>query len=271
MNINSILSDSGISFGKITLAALAQSLLLLICGIVVVKILLSVTGKLIRRTKAPETLTGYILSGAKFLLYTVLFLAVLSSLGVEITSLIALLSVAGLAVSLALQNTLSNVAGGITLLVSKPFSVGDYVSINGTEGTVRALQLLSTTLATIDNKEIIIPNAQITSATIVNYNRLGRRRVDLTFSASYDAPTAEVKAAIGDAMAKFPQILSDPAPEVHLSEYGASCISYIVRLWVTAGDYWDVYFGMLETVRETFAAHHVEMTYDHLNVHLAKD
>ena len=189
----------------------------------------------------------------------------------EISSFVALLSVAGLAVSLSLQNTLSNVAGGVMLLISKPFTVGDYVSCDGIEGAVRAVDLAYTTFTTVDNKEIFVPNSQIVTAKIVNYNALGRRRVDLTYTASYDAPTETVRTAILEAVAAFPQVADEPAPTVVLSEYGASSISYLVRLWVSAADYWTVYYGMNEKVRETFAAHGVEMTYDHLNVHMIKD
>ena len=166
---------------------------------------------------------------------------------------------------------LSNVAGGIMLLISKPFTVGDYVSCDGIEGAVRAVDLAYTTFTTVDNKEIFVPNSQIVTAKIVNYNALGRRRVDLTYTASYDAPTETVRTAILEAVAAFPQVTDEPAPTVVLSEYGASSISYLVRLWVSAADYWTVYYGMNEKVRETFAAHGVEMTYDHLNVHMIKD
>ena len=174
------------------------------------------------------------------MLYILLTLAILGSVGVEITSFVALLSVAGLAISLSLQNTLSNVAGGVMLLLSKPFTVGDYVSCDGIEGTVRAVDLAYTTFTTVDNKEIFVPNSQIVSAKITNYNALGRRRVDLTYTASYDAPTDDVRAAILEAAAAFPQLASDPEPSVVISDYGASSIAYFVRLWVSAADYWAV-------------------------------
>ena len=271
MDIRSVLSDAGVNFGTLTLSVLLRGLVLLLLGLLVVKVLLRLTAKLLARSKMLADLSRYLLSAAKVLLYVLLALVVLGSLGVEVTSFVALLSVAGLAVSLAMQNTLSNVAGGMMLLVSKPFSAGDYISADGTEGTVEAVGLSYCTIKTIDNKEVFIPNAQISGAKIINYNRLGRRRVDLTFTASYDAPTAEVKTAIRDAMAHFPQILNDPAPVTYLSEYGASSISYVVRMWVDAANYWDVYYGMLEAVRETFSERGVEMTYDHLNVHMVQD
>ena len=197
-----------------------------------------------------------------------LTLTVLQALNVQITSFVALLSVAALAISLALQNTLSNFAGGLMTVVNQPYAIGDFVSIDGTEGTVAIMRLGYTQLTTPDNKQIIIPNSKVANATVTNYNRLGRRRLDLTFTASYDAPTEDVYAALRDAMARYPQILTDPAPETHLSEYGASSISYIARMWVNAADYWTVYFGVIEAVRETFAAHGVEMSYDHVNVHM---
>lgn len=270
-NISSILSDAGLSFGTLTVSVLLRGLVLLLLGLLVVKTLLRLAAKLLARSKTLADLSRYLLSAIRVLLYVLLALVVLGSLGVEVTSFVALLSVAGLAVSLSLQNTLSNVAGGVMLLISKPFTVGDYVSCDGIEGAVRAVDLAYTTFTTVDNKEIFVPNSQIVTAKIVNYNALGRRRVDLTYTASYDAPTETVRTAILEAVAAFPQVTDEPAPTVVLSEYGASSISYLVRLWVSAADYWTVYYGMNEKVRETFAAHGVEMTYDHLNVHMIKD
>lgn len=246
----------------------ATVLLLLVLGILVIRVILRLCDRVFDRSERLAPFRTYLRSTLRVVLYILLTLAILGSVGVEITSFVALLSVAGLAVSLSLQNTLSNVAGGIMLLLSKPFTVGDYVSCDGIEGTVRAVDLAYTTFTTVDNKEIFVPNSQIVSAKITNYNALGRRRVDLTYTASYDAPTDDVRAAILEAAAAFPQIASDPEPSVVISDYGASSIAYFVRLWVPAVDYWTVYYGMNEKVRETFAAHKVEMTYDHLNVHM---
>lgn len=249
----------------------ATVLLLLALGVVLIRAVLRLCDRVFDRSERLAPFRAYLRSTLRVVLYILLTLAILGSVGVEITSFVALLSVAGLAVSLSLQNTLSNVAGGIMLLVSKPFIVGDYVACDGIEGTVRAVDLAYTTFTTIDNKEIFVPNSQIVSAKIVNYNTLGRRRVDLTYTASYDASTAAVRAAILEAAASFPQILSDPAPAVVISDYGASSIAYLTKLWVEAADYWTVYYGMNERVRETFAAHDVEMTYNHLNVHMIQD
>ena len=132
------------------------------------------------------------------------------------------------------------------------------------------LSLSYTTFVTPDNKEIFVPNSQLSAAKIVNYNTLGRRRMDLKFTASYDAPTAQVRAAIQEVLDGIPQVMADPAPEIYLSEYQSSSIEYLVRLWAAAGDYWEVYYALLEGVRESFARHGVEMTYDHLNVHIVE-
>lgn len=224
--------------------------------------------RLLLRSASLAPIQRYLRSALSVLLWLVLILVVLGSVGVEMTSIIALLSVAGLAVSLALQNTLSNLAGGITLLASKPFTVGDYVEIGSVSGTVSLVGLAYTTLVTVENKEIYIPNSQLSSATIINYTRLGRRRMEITVSASYDAPTEAVKAALGEAVAQFPQILPDPAPEIRLSGYGASGIDYLLRAWTSSGDYWDVYYRLLEAIRPAFARHGVEMPYSQLDVHL---
>ena len=270
MDLSALFSDSGLNLGALTLTAALKAAAVLLVGLILIRVLLSLFDRACGRSEKLTPVSKQIRPVLKTLLGVVLALIVLSSLGVEVTSLIALLSVAGLAVSLALQNALSNLAGGIMILTAQPYRIGDFVSIAGTEGTVDSILLSYTRLVTPDNREIQIPNSTVAGATVVNYNRLGRRRVDLTFEASYDAPTEAVYAALREAVQRFPRILKDPAPETHLSEYGANSIRYVLRFWVSAANYWDVYWGVIEAVRETFAAHGVEMTYDHLNVHVAQ-
>ena len=270
MDVSSLISESGISIGTLTLTTAIKAALTLLVGLVLIRILLNLTDRAFDHSEKLSPLKKHIRPIIKTVLGVVLALVVLDSLGVKVTSFIALLSVAGLAVSLALQNTLANIAGGIMIVTAQPYGIGDFVSIGGTEGTVDMIRLSHTKLRTPDNKEIQIPNSTVASAIITNFNRLGRRRMDLTFTASYDAPTENVYAALRDAMARFPQILDDPAPEVHLKDYGASSIEYLARMWVLSADYWTVNWGVIEAVRETFAAHNVEMTYDHLNVHMDK-
>ena len=270
MNVDETLSDLGVkvNLGVLTLDKVVHVLLLILVGVVVIRVVLKLLDRVLARSKSLKSLSRYIHSVAKISMAFILVLMVAEDVGIHTTSLVAMLSVAGLAVSLALQNTLSNVAGGIMLLVTTPFQVGDYVEADGVSGTVHAIDLSYTAILTIDGKEIFVPNSQLSGTKIVNYTVLGRRRVDLNFTASYDAPTATVKQAIGEVLEDIPQIITDPAPEIHLSDYQASSIQYVVRAWTTAADYWTVYYAIQEGVREAFDRHGVEMTYDHLNVHI---
>lgn len=268
LNVDKTLSDLGVNLGALTLNKVVHVLLLALIGVVVIRVILKLLDGMLARSKSLKSLSRYIHSVAKIAMTVILVLMVAEDMGIHTTSLVAMLSVAGLAVSLALQNTLSNVAGGIMLLVTTPFQVGDYVEADGISGTVHAIDLSYTAIITIDGKEIFVPNSQLAGTKIVNYTVLGRRRVDLNFTASYDAPTATVKQAIGEVLEDIPQIITDPAPEIHLSDYQASSIQYVVRAWTTAADYWTVYYAIQEGVREAFDRHGVEMTYDHLNVHI---
>ena len=270
MDINAMLS--GVTIGAITFGGVLKGIALILIGMIVIRIVMKIVDGMLDKAKNLSSLRVYIRSVVRVLLYFVLVLTVAPAFGINVTSLIALLSVAGLAVSLALQNTLSNLAGGIMVLLSKPFEVGDFVESEGITGTVAGVDLAYTTIVTVDNKEVFVPNSHISAAKIVNYNRLGKRRVDLNFTASYDAPTATVKKAIQEVVdAQGKLILTDPAPVVLLSAYLNSSIQYTVRVWVDAADYWTVYGNINEGVRESFARHNVEMTYEHVNVHLVKE
>lgn len=270
MKLDAVLSGLGLklNLGALTLDKVVHVLLLILVGVVVIRVVLKLLDRVLARSKSLKSLSRYIHSVAKISMAFILVLMVAEDVGIHTTSLVAMLSVAGLAVSLALQNTLSNVAGGIMLLVTTPFQVGDYVEADGISGTVHTIDLSYTAILTIDGKEIFVPNSQLSGTKIINYTILGRRRVDLNFTASYDAPTATVKQAIGEVLEDIPQIIADPAPEIHLSDYQASSIQYVVRAWTAAADYWTVYYAIQEGVREAFDRHGVEMTYDHLNVHI---
>lgn len=270
MKLDAVLSGLGLKLnpGALTMDKVVHVLLLILVGVVVIRVVLKLLDRVLARSKSLKSLSRYIHSVAKISMAFILVLMVAEDVGIHTTSLVAMLSVAGLAVSLALQNTLSNVAGGIMLLVTTPFQVGDYVEADGISGTVHAIDLSYTAILTIDGKEIFVPNSQLSGTKIINYTILGRRRVDLNFAASYDAPTATVKRAIGEVLEDIPQIIAEPAPEIHLSDYQASSIQYVVRAWTAAADYWTVYYAIQEGVREAFDRHGVEMTYDHLNVHI---
>lgn len=270
--IQSLIKTAGSALGieNLTLWSLLRVAVMVLAGWLVIRLLMRMADRLLDQSKSVAAIKSYIHTALHIFLWFLLALMLAETLGVKATSIIAMLSVAGLAVSLALQNTLSNLAGGLVLLVTKPFSPGDYVEADGVSGTVAGITLSYTTFVTPDNKEIFVPNSQLSAARIINYNALGKRRMDLNFTASYDAPTAQVRAAVEEVLANLPGVLDDPAPVVYLSEYQSSSIQYLVRLWTSAGDYWDVYYALIEGVRESFERHGVEMTYDHLNVHIVE-
>lgn len=256
---------------ELTVSALLRVALMALVGLVIIRLLMRIVDRLLDRAKSVVDIRIYIRSAIHVFLWFLLALVVAGSLGADVSSVIAMLSVAGLAVSLALQNTLSNLAGGLMILVTKPFEVGDYIDADGTAGTVSEIGLAYTKLTTPDSKRISVPNSQMSAAKIVNYTNEAGRRVDLIFSASYDAPTQTVKEAIREAVDAIPAIRQEPAPAIWINAYGASAIDYVVRAWTSTEDYWDVYYALMEGVRESFARHGVEMTYNHLNVHLMED
>lgn len=270
--VEEVLQTVGTAVGAkdLTLWGLLRVAVIVLAGWLIIKLLMRTADRLLDRSKALAPVKMYIRSALRVFLWFLLALMLAGTLGVEVTSIIAMLSVVGLAVSLALQNTLGNLAGGLVLLVAKPFVVGDYVEADGINGTIAAIDLAYTTFITPDNKKIFVPNSQLSATKITNYNTLGRRRMDVKFTASYDAPTAQVRTAIEAALSAVPGVLDDPAPVIYVSEYQASSIEYLTRLWTESGDYWDVYYALLEGVRESFARHGVEMTYDHLNVHIVE-
>ena len=263
---------SGITIGSISLGGVLSAVVLLIVCAIVIKIIMAAINKLLSRAKKLDgTLRGFVASAAKVVLWALAIIIIAGALGIETASLVALLSVVSLALSLSVQTLLTNVFSGLTLLINKPFSEGDLIEVAGKTGIVKKLGLFYTTLDTLDNILVSIPNGDICNASIMNYAAEDKRRVDFTFTASYSSETEDVKAAIREAAAADEKIFRDPEPFIVLSKYNASNIEYIVRVWCRNADYWDVYFGMNERVRETFKAHGVSMTYDHVNVHMVQE
>lgn len=256
-------------FTGLTLNTLLPVIILVAVGALVVKVILRLIDSSLTRTKLDPAAVSLIKSLAKVVLYVLLGLMAAERMGVDVTGVVALASVASLAISLALQDALSNVIGGFTILSNHPFRTGDYVEIAGVGGTVKSIDIAYTKLSTPDNKIISIPNSSVVASQIVNYSTSETRRVDFAVSASYDAPLATVKAALLKA-AQVPDVLSDPAPFVGLTKYGDHAIDYVLRVWVPNARYWDVTFAINEKIKAEFDAAGVEMTYPHLNVHLDK-
>lgn len=257
------------TLGAFALSSLLPAVIIAVIGILLVQILLAVVNKCLAKSKLEKAAHSLILSLVKVVCYVIVMLIVASRLGIDVTSVVALASVLTLAVSLALQNMLSNVIGGFTLLYTKPFSSGDFVEIAGQSGTVEEIGLTYTKLATADNKMVSIPNSAVVAAQIINYSIAGTRRVDVSVCASYDAPIEDVLAALRDA-GKVPTALETPAPFAAVKNYGESTIEYVLQVWCTADDYWTTLFDTNKNVKAVFEAQGVKMSYPHINVHMDK-
>lgn len=270
MNISEILA--GFTIGTLSLERIFPALVTFIVCLVVMRIVSSLTAKVLSSSqKLDQALRGFIRSAVKILLWLLTAIIVADTLGIPTTSLVALFSVAGLALSLSVQNIMANIFSGITLLMTRPFAVGDWVELGAQSGTVRSIGLFYTVIATGDNKTVSIPNSSVTAGTVVNYNGEDKRRVDMVFSASYDDATDKVKAAIMEAVFADGRIFSEPAPFVGLREYKASSVDYTLRVWCSNADYWDVFYSLNESVRESFSRNGVTMSYEHINVHMIKE
>ncbi len=243
---------------------------MLVACVVVIRVILNLLDRAMERAKLDRGVRTFLRSGLKVILSLIAVCVLLGYLGVPMTSLVAVLSVLGLAISLAIQGTLSNLAGGIMLLTAHPFSAGDFVEAGGVSGTVKEVGLVYTKLNTLDNKVVFVPNGDIAAKTIVNYSAEKERRVDLTFSASYDAKPEVVEACILRVMGEHPKTLDTPEPMARVTAYGDNAIEYVARCWCATGDYWDVYFDLQEQVKAAFDAAGVEMTYPHMVVHMAE-
>jgi len=261
----------GTGMNAITLHKLLYAgILLVVCG-TVIKILMKLLDRAISGIKVERSLHTFLKSAVRILLWFIAILLVASSLGVETTSLIAVLSVVGLAVSLAIQGTLSNLAGGIMLLISKPFKVDDYVEAGGIVGRVSDIGLVYTRVTGYDNKTVFVPNSEISGTKIINYTAEDKRRVDLSFSVSYDSDSGHVKKTIHDVIGAHPLALFTPEPFVGVSAYKDSRIEHVMRVWCATVDYWTLYYDLLEQVKAAFDQNGIQMTYNHLNVHLIRD
>ena len=271
MDVNATINSAAGILGSLTLTGILSAILSLVVCLLLKKVVLKLVTKALNRTKLDSNLIKITLKVLETVLWIVIILVLCEALGIKVTSLLALFSVVGLAFSLALQDSLSNLASGIMLLAGHPFKVGDYVEAGGQEGTVKNIGIIHTLLATPDNKLIYVPNSAISSSKIVNYSTEPTRRLDIAVSASYDAPTAAVRKALLEVAGDHELVLHDPAPVVLLTNYGASAIDYTLRVWCKNGDYWTVNGQVRENIRESFAKHGVEMTYNHVNVHMMKD
>ena len=218
--------------------------------------------------KVDSSLRSFAVSFLSVVCYSLLFVTALMILGVPATSFVAVLTTCAAAIGLALQGSLSNFAGGIMILLFKPFKVGDYIEAAGESGTVSEISVVYTELLTVDNKRITIPNGTLTNSVIENYSSEDIRRVDLVFKTSYECDVETVKKVISKVIENNPMALKIPEPFVRLSEHGDSALAYTVRIWCKNADYWDVNFDIIENVKKAFDENGIQIPYNQIDVHI---
>lgn len=252
----------------LTLQKLLPAIVILLIGFLLVKLLMKLLDKVLSRSKLDKTAFTILKSCVKVLLYTLVLLIAAGSLGIDVTSLVAIVSVISLAISLAVQSLLANVVSGVMLLTSHPFRVGDHVQLGTDSGIVKEIGLYYTKIDAFSGEMICIPNSDAASARICNYSVEAKRRIELTVSAAYAEDADKVKEAIL-AAAKHEKILPDPGPMVYLSECGASSVNYLLHLWVKAEDYATVKFAVTEAIKKRFDEEGITMPFPQLDVHMS--
>ena len=227
--------------------------------------------KLIKIDSFDETLASFLSSLVKYLVIAITVIAVLGKFGVETTSLVAVLGAAGLAVGLALQGTLSNVAAGVMLLLFRPFKIGDFVEVAGESGSVKAINLFTTEMATGDNIQIIVPNSDVWGGAVKNYSFHDKRRVDLTIGVGYDDDLNLARTAIMETIEADSRSLSDPLPLVAVTELADSSVNFVVRVWCKNGDYWGLKFELTKAIKERLDKEGLSIPYPQHDIHLIGD
>lgn len=249
------------------LMQLGMAVLIWLIGVFVIKRLEKILELTMDRRKVDCSLKSFASSLFSSLMYIILIIIVISTLGFQTSSLVAIVGAAGLAVGLALQGSLSNFAGGILIIIFRPFGVGDFIEAGSSKGTVKEIQIFSTIIDTPDNKRIIIPNAQLSNNTIVNYTKNDIRRIDFVFSVSYDDDLRKAREIIDSILRRHEKVMKDKDIFVRISEYADSSINFTGRVWAKKEDYWEIYFDVLEVVKEEFDKAGLSIPYPQMDIH----
>jgi small conductance mechanosensitive channel len=250
---------------------IVAAIVILIVGRIVANSVAGASRKAMRRGEIDENLIGFIASLVRFGILAFTVIAVLSKLGVQTTSFVAVLGAAGLAVGLALQGSLGNFASGVLLLLFRPIKKGDFVEAAGTSGTVNEISVFTTILMTPDNKKVIVPNSQVTGSVIVNYSATGTRRVDIVAGIGYGDDIAKAKEVLRRIVNSHSAVLQDPAPVIELHELGDSSVNFVVRPWVNSADYWRVYWDITEAIKLEFDKEGISIPFPQRDVHLFQE
>ncbi|MDO4864166.1 MAG: mechanosensitive ion channel [Ruminococcus sp.] len=255
-------------YAKKFLPLIVVALIILMIGYIITKLLTKIIDRAMKRSKIDAGAKNFLLSVIRIALYTVVLVMALSVLKVPISSIITILGAAGLAVSLALQTCLSNLAGGFIILFSKPFVTGDIIEIDSTVGTVRAISILYTKIDTFDGKTVFIPNGKVSDAKLINYTESPLRRIDLTFSIAYGEDFKKAQAIICEVINSEPLIQSIPCPVVRMGRHGESSIDIDALVWVKNSDYLSTRYDLLENVKAAFDENGIEIPFSRLDVHM---
>ena len=247
---------------------IVYALVVLIIGFWIIKLIMNAVVKTMEKKNVEASVRAFLKSLLSMLLKILVVIAAISMLGVEMTSFVAILAAAGFAIGMALSGTLQNFAGGVMLIIFKPFKVGDFIDAQGFTGTVKEIQIFNTILKTPDNKTIIIPNGGLSTAAMTNFSTEPQRRVDLTFGIGYDDDIDKARSIIEGLIAKDERILKDPAPFVAVSELADSSVNFVVRVWANAADYWGIFFDMTEKVKKAFDKEGISIPYPQTDVHV---
>ena len=253
-------------YGEIVLMAAV----IMALGILLIKLAVKITGKALAKTRLDKSVHKFIITATKYALYIVLAVVILTSLKIPTAPLVTVLGACGAAVALALKDSLGNIASGIIILANKPFIRGDVIEVTGITGIVQSIDLLVTTLKTYDNKVITIPNGTITAAVLVNYSRENTRRVDLSFTISYDSDIAEAKDVLMAVTVSNPDIFADPAPVVGVAEHQESGILLDLKVWCETSKYYDVRYYLEEQVKISFDKANITIPYPQMYVRVIK-
>ena len=247
---------------------IALSIIIFYVGRMVVSLVVGSVGKLLASRGMDEILIGFLTSIMRWVLLLFVIVAALSQLGVDTTSLVALLGAAGLAIGLSLQSSLSNFASGVMLIIFRPITKGDFVEIAGTSGSVESISIFTTTLTSPDNKEVLVPNGAILSNNITNYSARPTRRVDMVFSIGYNDDIKKAKELLEQIVSADKRVLAEPEPVIALGELGDSSVNFLVRPWVKSEDYWGVLWETTEAVKLKFDEAGISIPYPQMDVHI---
>jgi len=260
--------NSLIEIGSSISISLLMALAILIIGRQLVKLILRFITVALEKSNVEDTVRIFVTNLLNTLLMILVFIAAINQLGIETTSIIAVLGAAGLAIGLALQGSLSNFAAGILIVIYRPYKVGDYIEAGNYAGTVKDIQIFSTVLKTPDNKIVVVPNGSIMNGSIVNYSDQDTRRIDLIVSCGYEDDIDEVRSVLEDILKKEKRVLKDPKPQIAVTELADSSVNFIFRPWVKRTDYLPVYYSLLEEVKKRFDKEGISIPYPQSDVHI---